>query len=65
MLEPIKSVLLLSYNDLPYRLKHCFLYFCLFPEDYEIERERLARLWMAEGFIENVRGLTPEEIADR
>ncbi|KAJ4832293.1 hypothetical protein Tsubulata_028187 [Turnera subulata] len=64
MLQPIRSILLLSYNDLPYRLKHCFLYCCLFPEDYEIERERLARLWMAEGFIENVRGLTPEEIAD-
>ncbi|KAJ4832291.1 hypothetical protein Tsubulata_928185 [Turnera subulata] len=65
MLQPIKSILLLSYNDLPYRLKHCFLYCCLFPEDYKIERERLARLWMAEGFIENVRGLTQEEIADR
>ncbi|KAJ4832292.1 hypothetical protein Tsubulata_028185 [Turnera subulata] len=64
MLQPIKSILLLSYNDLPYRLKHCFLYCCLFPEDYEIERESLARLWMAEGFIENVRGLTPREIAD-
>ncbi|KAJ4827152.1 hypothetical protein Tsubulata_025827 [Turnera subulata] len=65
MLQPIKSILLLSYNDLPYRLKHCFLYCCLFPEDYKIERERLARLWMAEGFIEKVRGLAPEEIADR
>ncbi|KAJ4830627.1 hypothetical protein Tsubulata_045016 [Turnera subulata] len=65
MLQPVKSILLLSYNDLPYRLKHCFLYCCLFPEDYAIVRERLARLWMAEGFIEKVRGLTPEEVADR
>ncbi|KAJ4845656.1 hypothetical protein Tsubulata_027428 [Turnera subulata] len=65
MLQPIKSILLLSYNDLPYRLKHCFLYCCLFPEDYIIKRKRLARSWMAEGFIEKVRGLTPEEIADR
>ncbi|KAJ4847917.1 hypothetical protein Tsubulata_049675, partial [Turnera subulata] len=65
MLQPIKSILLLSYNDLPYRLKHCFLYCCLFPEDYTIKRKRLARLWMAEGFIENLRGLTPEGIADR
>ncbi|KAJ4837101.1 hypothetical protein Tsubulata_027282, partial [Turnera subulata] len=65
MLQPIKSILLLSYNDLPYRLKHCFLYCCLFPEDYEIERERLARLWMVVGCIENGRGLTQEEIANR
>ncbi|KAJ4849248.1 hypothetical protein Tsubulata_037651 [Turnera subulata] len=65
MLQRLKSILLLSYNDLPYKLKHCFLYCCLFPEDYEIERERLARLWMAEGFIENARGLTREEIAGR
>ncbi|KAJ4832925.1 hypothetical protein Tsubulata_007244 [Turnera subulata] len=65
MLQPIKSILLLSYNDLPYRLKHCFLYCCLFPEDYIMKRKRLARLWVEEGFIEKVRGLTPEEIADR
>ncbi|KAJ4837098.1 hypothetical protein Tsubulata_027279 [Turnera subulata] len=65
MLQPIKSILLLSFNDLPYRLKNCFLCCCLFPEDCEIERERLARLWMAEGIIEDVRRLTPEEIADR
>ncbi|KAJ4837815.1 hypothetical protein Tsubulata_051131 [Turnera subulata] len=65
ILQPIKSILLVSYNDLPYRLKHCFLYCCLFPEDYVIKRKRLARLWVAEGFVEKVRGLTPEEIADR
>ncbi|CAN0913022.1 Disease resistance protein RPM1 [Linum grandiflorum] len=34
MLQPIKSILLLSYNDLPYRLRYCFLYFSLLPEDY-------------------------------
>ncbi|KAJ4849249.1 hypothetical protein Tsubulata_037654 [Turnera subulata] len=44
MLQRLKSILLLSYNDLPQRLKHCFLYCCLFPEDYGIGRERLARL---------------------
>ncbi|KAJ4849558.1 hypothetical protein Tsubulata_036092, partial [Turnera subulata] len=63
MLQPIKSNLLLSYNDLPYRLKSCFLCCCLFPEVCEIERERLARLWMAEGFIEDVDAL-PNEIVN-
>ncbi|KAB2595264.1 disease resistance protein [Pyrus ussuriensis x Pyrus communis] len=44
-------VLALSYDDLPYRLKPCFLYLGHFPEDYEIPVKRLAQLWIAEGFI--------------
>ncbi|CAN1855243.1 Disease resistance protein RPM1 [Linum perenne] len=62
MLQPIKSILLLSYNDLPYRLKYCFLYFALFPEDYKIWCDKLVRLWMAEGFVEgNENGVSPPE----
>ncbi|KAJ4834503.1 hypothetical protein Tsubulata_030352 [Turnera subulata] len=38
MLQRLKSILSLSYNDLPYRLKHRFLYCRLFPQDYEIQR---------------------------
>ena len=45
-------ILRLSYLDLPYHLKWCFLYLCAFPEDYQIESDRLMRLWIAEGFIE-------------
>ncbi|WCJ34838.1 Disease resistance protein RPM1 [Euphorbia peplus] len=60
----LNSILLLSYNDLPYNLKRCFLYCCLFPEDYEFKRKRLIRLWMAEGFVEHVRGATPEQVAE-
>ncbi|GMP40394.1 hypothetical protein CsSME_00010858 [Camellia sinensis var. sinensis] len=63
-LEVVKTILLLSFNDLPYQLKCCFLYCCLFPEDYKIKRKRLIRLWMAEGFVEKVRGRTPEEVAE-
>ncbi|PRQ58311.1 putative P-loop containing nucleoside triphosphate hydrolase, leucine-rich repeat domain, L [Rosa chinensis] len=44
-------VLALSYDNLPYRLKLCFLYLANFPEDYEIRVKRLTQLWMAEGFI--------------
>ncbi|KAB2614577.1 disease resistance protein [Pyrus ussuriensis x Pyrus communis] len=41
-------VLALSYDDLPYRLKLCFLYLGHFSEDYEIPVKRLAQLWIAE-----------------
>ena len=35
-LERMRSILLLSFNDLPYHLKHCFLYCSLFLEDHDI-----------------------------
>ncbi|KAM4078024.1 hypothetical protein ACB094_09G004400 [Castanea mollissima] len=63
-LEAVKSILLLSFNDLPYQLKHCFLYCSLFPEDHEIRRKRLIKLWIAEGFVEKSEGFTLEEVAD-
>ncbi|KAG5530393.1 hypothetical protein RHGRI_025366 [Rhododendron griersonianum] len=47
----VQHILALSFNDLPHRLKSCFLYLGLFPEDFEIEAEKLCRLWEAEGFI--------------
>uniref|UniRef100_A0A2N9GA68 AAA+ ATPase domain-containing protein n=1 Tax=Fagus sylvatica TaxID=28930 RepID=A0A2N9GA68_FAGSY len=63
-LKDLKKVLSLSFNDLPYYLKSCFLYLSIFPEDYPLERMRLIRLWIAEGFIEAKVGKTPEEVAD-
>ncbi|KAJ4977229.1 hypothetical protein NE237_002335 [Protea cynaroides] len=47
-----KDILALSYINLPYYLQSCFLYFGLFPEDYEIESRKLIQLWVAEGFIQ-------------
>ena len=58
-------ILALSYADLPYDLKLCFLYLSAFPEDYEIESDRLIGLWIAEGFIaERGDGQTLEETAE-
>lgn len=47
LLESVKCILLLSFNDLSYQLTHCFLYCSLFPEDYLMGKNRLIKLWIA------------------
>ena len=59
------DILALSYVDLPPNLKWRFLYLGAFPEDFEIEVPKLIRLWIAEGFVKVVDGLTLEEAAER
>ncbi|KAM3694181.1 hypothetical protein ACJW31_07G040800 [Castanea mollissima] len=63
-LTSITKILSLSYHDLPYYLKSCFLYFGIFPEDYSITDSRLFRLWIADGFIKAKKGITLEEVAE-
>lgn len=63
-LKVVRSILLLSFSDLPYPLKRCFLYCCLFPVNYRMKRKRLVRMWMAQRFVEPIRGVKAEEVAD-
>ncbi|XP_010486237.1 PREDICTED: disease resistance protein RPM1-like isoform X2 [Camelina sativa] len=63
-LKVVRSILLLSFNDLPYPLKRCFLYCSLFPVNYGMKRKRLVRMWMAQRFVEPIRGVKAEEVAD-
>ncbi|CAL5400792.1 unnamed protein product [Camellia sinensis] len=59
----VTQILALSFTDLPHHLKSCFLHLGLFPEDFEIDAERLIRLWVAEGFIQQAERETLEETA--
>ena len=66
----VTKVLSLSYNDLPWHLKPCFLYLGHFPEDFEIQTDELIRMWIAEGFISQIqrgggREDTMEDVGDR
>ncbi|KAK1265518.1 Disease resistance protein RPS5 [Acorus gramineus] len=51
------SSLKLSYDSLPGdTIKECFLYCCLYPEDYNIEKEELVDYWVGEGFFDDEYG---------
>lgn len=63
-LDNMKRLLYLSFSDLPYHLKSCFLYLSIFPDLYKFEYMRLIRLWIAEGFVIEKEGKTPEEVAE-
>ncbi|XP_074276955.1 putative disease resistance protein RF45 [Silene latifolia] len=52
MYGPVNEILGLSYDQLPYYLKPCFLYLGLFPEGPAISAGTLIRMWIAEGFVE-------------
>ncbi|KAK9116035.1 hypothetical protein Sjap_014982 [Stephania japonica] len=49
--DTILPALRLSYNYLSPRLRQCFAYCSLFPKDYEMEKEALIHIWMANGLI--------------
>ncbi|XP_078182224.1 disease resistance protein RPP13-like [Carex rostrata] len=53
-----------SYEDLPFALKSCFMYFAAFPEDYAFEPSELIQMWIAEGFIQQEDNRTLEETAE-
>ncbi|KAG6636282.1 disease resistance protein RPM1-like [Carya illinoinensis] len=63
-LKSINKILSLSYYDLPYYLKSCFLYLSIFPDYHLIDKMRLIRLWIAEGFVKAKEGMTMEEVAE-
>jgi Leucine-rich repeat (LRR) protein len=59
--KQVKMILALSFDDLPSRLKFCFLYFAGMPKNTIINAKRLVRLWAAEGFLNPDDGKTMED----
>ena len=54
----------LKYNSLPYYLRSCLMYCCIFPENYGIAKGRLIRLLVAEGLIQEKAGQIVEDVAE-
>nr|GME05163.1 disease resistance protein RPM1-like [Ipomoea batatas] len=63
-MKSMKNLLSLSYYDLPYYLKYCFLYLSIFPEDVIINKNIVIRLWIAEGFVRENNQQVKEEVAE-
>ncbi|KAK3429484.1 hypothetical protein EUGRSUZ_E00903 [Eucalyptus grandis] len=66
----VSKVLALSYDDLPWHLKPCFLYLSSFPEDAEIPATKVLYMWIAEGFVllnayDKEREISVEEVAEQ
>ncbi|KAF8038100.1 hypothetical protein BT93_B0836 [Corymbia citriodora subsp. variegata] len=61
--DSIMSILSLSYDHLPLHLKQCFAFCSLFPKDYEMDKQTLINLWVAEGFIQSNGSQHVEDIA--
>ncbi|MBA0878448.1 hypothetical protein Goshw_022135 [Gossypium schwendimanii] len=61
----VNRILVLSYNDLPSPLKPCFLYLSHYPEDWEIPKKELIRLWIAEGFFPENKEFLMEDLGEK
>ncbi|KAK7367915.1 hypothetical protein VNO80_09935 [Phaseolus coccineus] len=60
----VTSALILSYLNLPIRLKKCFAYCAIFSKGETIRKTYLIELWMANGFISSDGMLDTEDEGD-
>ncbi|KAK6142524.1 hypothetical protein DH2020_022872 [Rehmannia glutinosa] len=63
-LQKLSKIISLSYYDLPYYLKYCFMYLSIFPEGSLLEKEKVIRLWTTERFVQVKQDKTTEEVVE-
>nr|XP_048320032.1 putative disease resistance protein RGA3 isoform X2 [Ziziphus jujuba var. spinosa] len=60
----ILPALRLSYYQLTSQLRRCFAFCAIFPKDFEIKKEKLIHLWMANGLIFSKENMEVEEMGN-
>ncbi|KAJ1408976.1 P-loop containing nucleoside triphosphate hydrolase [Sesbania bispinosa] len=54
--DDILPALKLSYDQMPFHLRHCFAYFSLYPKDFGFTSVQITKLWTALGLIHSQDG---------
>ncbi|XP_024641508.1 putative disease resistance protein RGA1 isoform X2 [Medicago truncatula] len=62
--DPIISALRLSYFNMKLSLRPCFTFCAVFPKDFEMVKEDLIHLWMANGLVTSRGNLQMEHVGD-
>ncbi|KAJ6882795.1 disease resistance protein RGA4 isoform X1 [Populus alba x Populus x berolinensis] len=57
--------LFLSYYDLPSVVRQCFLYCAMFPKDFEMVKDELVKMWMAQGYLKENSGGDMELVGEQ
>ncbi|MED6139589.1 hypothetical protein PIB30_085313 [Stylosanthes scabra] len=60
----IVRALKISYFNLKLPLRRCFAFCAIFPEDFQMEKEQLIHLWMANGLIKSKGKLEIEDVGN-
>ncbi|ESW30176.1 hypothetical protein PHAVU_002G131100 [Phaseolus vulgaris] len=61
----IMRALKLSYSNLELSLRRCFSFCAIFPKDFEIGKDDLIHLWMANGFIKSEGSVEVEDVGNK
>ncbi|CAM0902070.1 unnamed protein product [Alopecurus aequalis] len=64
MLNKTKGALWWSYQQLDVDVRRCFEYCNIFPRRYELERDKLVHMWIAQGFVKTVDAREKEDVED-
>ncbi|KAL5701292.1 hypothetical protein ACHQM5_026642 [Ranunculus cassubicifolius] len=60
----ILPALRLSYIHLPTSMRHCFAFCSIFPKDYQMRKEEVIHLWMANGLVQSRERMQLEDIGN-